>query len=254
MELSLRRIDPMTRLSAALLLPLLAVFARAERAGFKVLHVDDLAAALQSAAPPVVYDVNVASTREHVGVVPGAWLLSSATKYDVAKELPADKKTPLVFYCANTMCTASHSAAEKALKAGYADVGVMVDGIYGWRKAGRPCAALSGPPAPLAPKSVAALVKVSGAVVVDVREAEERHEVVPGARWLPMSSAGDEKAWGGFVASLAKNKTVVFHCAAGVRAKRAAEKLAAAGFRTAYFDGPDQWKAAGLPVEKGPAP
>ena len=119
------------------------------------------------------------------------------------------------------MCTASHSAAKKAIAAGYVDVSVMVDGIYGWKKAGQPRAALVSPPQSLAPKAVAALVKIEGVVIVDVREEEERHEVVPGARWMPMS--------------------------------RAAEKLSAQGFKTAYFEGPDQWKAAGLPVEKGPA-
>ena len=241
------------RFAAALFLTLCVPSARAEKESFKVLHVADLAKALESATPPIVYDVNVASTRENVGIIPGARLLSSSSKYDVAKELPVDKKAPLVFYCANTMCTASHSAARKALKAGYVDVSVMVDGIYGWKKAGRPRAAFVSPPSSLEPKAVAALVKTEGAVIVDVREAEERHEVVPGARWMPLSSAQDNKAWAEFAAGLPKDKTIVFHCAAGTRAKRAAEKLSAQGFKAAYFEGPDQWKAAGLPVEKGPA-
>lgn len=241
------------RFAAALILTLCVSPARAEKTPFKVMHVADLAKSLESATPPVVYDVNVAETRENVGIIPGARLLSSFSKYDVAKELPADKKTPLVFYCANTMCTASHSAAEKAIKAGYSDVSVMVDGIYGWKKAGRPRAALVSPPRKLAPKAVAALVKSEGAVIVDVREDEERHQVVPGARWMPMSRAKDDKAWAEFVASLSKDKTVVFHCASGIRAKRAAERLSAQGFKTDYFESPDQWKAAGLPVEKGPA-
>lgn len=241
------------RFAAALLLTLLVPAARAEKASYKVMHVADLAKALQSPTPPVVYDVNVAETREHVGIVPGARLLSSFSNYDPAKELPADKNAPLVFYCANTMCTASHDAAEKAIEAGYTDVSVMVDGIYGWRKAGRPLAALPAPPEKLAPRKVSALVKAGRAEIVDVREAEERHLVVPGARWMPMSRANDEKAWAEFVSSLPKDKTIVFHCATGGRAKRAAEKLSARGFKTAYFESPDQWKAAGLPVEKGPA-
>ena len=70
---------------------------------------------------------------------------------------------------------------------------------------------------------------------------------------MPMSRVQDDKAWAEFSSSLPKDKTVVFHCAAGFRAKRAAEKLSAQGFKTAYFEGPDQWKTEGLPVEKGPA-
>jgi rhodanese-related sulfurtransferase len=241
-----------SRLAALLAVTLCAVAAHAGDA-FKLISAADLDKALHSAAPPAVYDANVASTREHAGIVPGAKLLSSSTKYDPAKELPADKKTPLVFYCANTMCTASHSAAERAVKAGYSDVSVMSDGIYGWKKAGFPSAALPVAPKKLAPKTVAKLVKDEGAVIVDVREDEERHIVVPGARSMPMSRAKDDKAWAEFTAGLPKDKTVVFHCAAGMRAKRAAERLAGQGFKTAYFEGPDQWKAAGLPVEKGPA-
>lgn len=239
-------------LFAALLITLYAFPARAEKTPFKLIHHDELAKALSSAAPPAVYDANGESTRSDAGIIPEAKLLSSSSKYDPSKELPADKTKPLVFYCANTMCMASHTAAERALKAGHPDVSVMVDGIYGWKKAGHPTVALVSPPRKLAPKAVAALVKDERAVIVDVREGEERALVVPGAKWMPMSRAADEKAWSDFTAGLPKDKTVVFHCAAGGRAKRAAEKLSGQGFKTAYFEGPDQWKAAGLPVEKGP--
>ena len=80
------------RFAAALFLTLCVPSARAEKEPFKTMHVAELAKALASATPPVVYDVNVASTRENVGIIPGAKLLSSSSKYDVAKELPADKK------------------------------------------------------------------------------------------------------------------------------------------------------------------
>jgi len=80
-------------------------------------------------------DANGESTRKHMGVVPGAVLLSDSENYQLA-ELPKDKGTPLVFYCANTACSASHQAAEKAVTAGYEHVEVMGDGIAGWVKAG----------------------------------------------------------------------------------------------------------------------
>jgi rhodanese-related sulfurtransferase len=42
---------------------------------------------------------------------------------------------------------ASHEAARRAVKAGYKDVSVMVDGIMGWRDAGQPTAVVSNPDA-----------------------------------------------------------------------------------------------------------
>ena len=35
--------------------------------------------------------------------MPGAKLLSSSDGYDLSKELPADKKAPLVFYCSSRL-------------------------------------------------------------------------------------------------------------------------------------------------------
>lgn len=84
-----------------------------------------------------VLDANGSETRTKFGVIPGATLLTSASGYDVAKELPADKAMKLVFYCANERCTASHTAAERALAAGHTDVQVLPDGIMGWKKAGK---------------------------------------------------------------------------------------------------------------------
>ncbi len=57
-------------------------------------------------------------------------------------ERPADKARPLVFYCANTSCGASHEAAAKARTAGYREVKVLPEGIAGWRKAGQPMRAI----------------------------------------------------------------------------------------------------------------
>ena len=137
----------MKKLALALLVSALAVCARAaddakpER--FKTMHVADLAAALKSDKAPVVYDANTKGMRKKAGVIPGALLLSNYRKFDTAKELPADKATPLVFYCANPKCMASHEAADKASGAGYTDVSVMVDGIMGWRDAGQPTTPLA---------------------------------------------------------------------------------------------------------------
>jgi rhodanese-related sulfurtransferase len=84
-------------------------------------------------------DANGDTTRKRMGVIPGAVLLRDM---DAVDQLPADKARPLVFYCANPACGASHEAAEKAITAGYLHVQVLPDGIAGWVKAGKKTASI----------------------------------------------------------------------------------------------------------------
>lgn len=81
-------------------------------------------------------DANGDATRRKLGVIPGAVLLTDSEAFS-SSELPADKSKALVFYCANTHCSASHEAAARALTAGYTNVKVLPEGIAGWVKAGK---------------------------------------------------------------------------------------------------------------------
>lgn len=70
---------------------------------FQVIHVPDLAALMAKLNAHVsIYDANGWGLRSTAGIIPGAHLLTSDDKYDVATELPADKNAKLVFYCADT--------------------------------------------------------------------------------------------------------------------------------------------------------
>ena len=70
---------------------------------FALVHVDDVAAMLAARdGRTTVIDANKSDYRQREGIIPGATLLSSSEKYDVASELPKDKSARLVFYCANT--------------------------------------------------------------------------------------------------------------------------------------------------------
>lgn len=84
-------------------------------------------------------DANGKETRTNQGVIPGAVLLTSSSQYAVT-ELPADKSSKLVFYCANQKCNASHAAAKRAMENGYTNVAVLPEGIAGWKQAGQPTA------------------------------------------------------------------------------------------------------------------
>jgi len=120
-----------------------SLLANHEKDNFKLIHVSDLERLMAAKDAQVyVYDADPPDYRHREGVIPGAKLLPSSDRYDVATELPADKSAKLVFYCYNLRCMASHAAARRAAKAGYTDVSVMVDGIDGWKKAGMSAAML----------------------------------------------------------------------------------------------------------------
>jgi len=86
-----------------------------------------------------------------------------------------------------------------------------------------------------------------GAILIDIREADERaRERIPGARHVPLSRLG--------AADLAvpAGKPVLFHCRSGARTLGNAARLAAqlGGGCDAYVveGGLDAWRKAGLPV------
>ena len=95
----------------------------------------DQLASLQKENKVRVYDANTQETRQKLGVIPGAILLTS-TQYDPAKELPAAKDANLVFYCYSEQCRSSRQAAMRAIEAGYTQVSLFPAGITGWQKAG----------------------------------------------------------------------------------------------------------------------
>ncbi|MBA3458874.1 MAG: rhodanese-like domain-containing protein [Deltaproteobacteria bacterium] len=109
-------------------------------ANVPTVSVAELDASLSKAAA-IPVDANGERTRKKLGIIPGAVLLTDSDNWAIS-ELPADKTKPLVFYCANTSCGASHEAAEKAMTAGYTNVKVLPDGIAGWVKAGKKAASI----------------------------------------------------------------------------------------------------------------
>ncbi len=225
---------------------------------FKTIGIDELENLMKSKKELSIYDVNVESTRTFVGVISGAQLIDSASQYDVKVQLPADKSRALVFYCANEMCTSSHIAANKAIAAGYKNVSVLKVGIYGWKKSGKTLVKIKHKStgilaADVEPGEASELVEHKQAIIIDVRENEERHEIIPGELWFPTSRAKDQNAWSEFKQSLPKGKTLIFYCASGIRSKRMAEKLKDEGFNSLYFSNIDQWKSAGLRAVSGPA-
>ena len=80
-----------------------AAAAKAAQAADKVGSLDvDALDHLITAGDCQVLDANGQPTRERMGVIPGATLLSDFESYKL-DELPADKAKKLVFYCSNRL-------------------------------------------------------------------------------------------------------------------------------------------------------
>lgn len=208
-------------------------------------------AAQRKVDAPVLFDVSDEATRTKLGVIVGAHLLYGVISDVLGSRLPADKTKPLVFYGGKG--DAAQKLAASALAAGHERVSVLQGGLQAWIASGLAVRKLPPAPTAISPAEVHELDQQHQALLVDVREAPERREVIGDSLSLPYSrlESGDPR-WSDPLQLSTQTKTVIFYCVAGIRSKRAAELLREQGFASRYFDGPVQWRAAGLPVKPGP--
>jgi rhodanese-related sulfurtransferase len=66
------------------------------------------------------------------GHVPTALSIPDSQFAKLQDQLPADKSTPLVFYCGGLKCRLSHKSAKKAINLGYTKVKVFAEGYPAW--------------------------------------------------------------------------------------------------------------------------
>jgi rhodanese-related sulfurtransferase len=66
------------------------------------------------------------------GHIPTAISIPDSKFAKMQDQLPADKATPLVFYCGGLKCRLSHKSAKKAIDLGYTKVKVFADGYPSW--------------------------------------------------------------------------------------------------------------------------
>jgi rhodanese-related sulfurtransferase len=96
----------------------------------------------------------------------------------------------------------------------------------------------------ISPERAAQLMR-EGAVLVDVREADEHaRERIPGARHHALSQLDAQNP------ARAGDDVLIFHCRSGARTQANADRLAGANGCETYIleGGIDAWKKAGLPV------
>jgi len=106
-------------------------------------------------------------------------------------------------------------------------------------------APLSAPLPTISPERARRMLQ-DGAVLIDIREADEHaREHIPGARSRPLSSSASPL-------TTPNDAAVIFHCRSGMRTASAEDRLAAGVMPAcqAYIleGGLDAWKKAGLPV------
>ena len=170
------------------------------------------------------------------GMIPTAINLPDTEFDKLAHLLPADKATPLVFYCGGLDCVLSDKSAEKARQRGHTQVFTYPEGYPEWERLHGTGAAASAAAAPAtATTATAALVagKEKGSVtvasfeqvwrsnpgallLVDVRDPKEfAAATIKGAVNLPINEL--EKKIG----TLPTDRPVVFLCGTGARSGEA---------------------------------
>jgi rhodanese-related sulfurtransferase len=180
------------------------------------------------------------------GTVPGALSLPWPEWEKRQGLLPADKTTPLIFFCGGFKCDLSHKSAAKAKELGYSEVRVYAEGWPVWVEKSTRAFALVNPkaggaaPVAEAPAATGEIRKEefqrllqqrpAGFLLVDVRPEEEyRKAHIPGAIQILDEKVGEQ------IASLAKASEVVFYCNTGSRAAVAYYAAEAAKLTQARF-------------------
>lgn len=83
----------------------------------------------------VIVDARPKKRKYDKGHVPGAISIPDRSFGKMTAVLPADKKTPLLFYCGGLKCPLSIKSATKAVNLGYENVRVFQGGYPAWKAA-----------------------------------------------------------------------------------------------------------------------
>ena len=138
--------------------------------------------------------------------------------------LPADKKMKVIFFCGGYECVLSHDSAMKAKKLGYVNTVECEAGYPAWKKLYGDGAALAKKDAGKVEEGVFSVIDLENALkggkppltLVDVRSAAEyKAGTLPTAIHITVDELEAK------LASLPKDKPVVFFCSTGARAGEA---------------------------------
>jgi rhodanese-related sulfurtransferase len=204
---------------------------------------------MEDKVPYVLIDARPKRLAEK-GMIPTAINISDSEFDKNVDKLPADKATPLIYYCGGLECVLSDNSAEKARKLGYTNVLTYPPGYPEWEKLnGAPATAGTANAAggPQATSAVLVPGKEKGSVtvasfeqvwkaapgsvmLVDVRDAKEvAAGMIKGSVNIPMNEL--EKKIG----TLPTDKPVVFICGTGARSGEAYDTVKLLGGKVQAF-------------------
>lgn len=170
------------------------------------------------------------------GMIPTSINISDTDFDKQVDKLPADKATPLIYYCGGLECVLSDNSAAKARKLGYANVMTYPEGYPEWEKlhgaapavasttggsAGQPASATLVSGKEKGSATVESFEKVwksapASILLVDVRDPKEfAAGTIKGAVSLPINDLEKQ------VGTLPTDKPVVFICGTGARSGEA---------------------------------
>ncbi len=179
----------------------------------------------------VVVDARPKKRKYAKGHVPGAISIPDRVFDKQTQMLPADKATPLIFYCGGLKCPLSVKSAVKAKKLGYTDVKVFQGGYPAWKKAfgegvkGMEPLAAGKAAIEAGPEGDTITVASFQAILKDAPDSIYLYDVRDKAEFAQGSMAGainvpiDELE--DMVADLPSDKPIVFVCSTGARSGEA---------------------------------
>lgn len=176
----------------------------------------------------VVIDSRPKKRKYDKGHIPGAISIPDMSFDKMTDKLPADKTTPLYFYCGGLKCKLSSSSAQKAVKLGYTKVRIVPEGYPGWKSAYGKGDVFKVPEIKAGNDGilkVTSFKEIYAAtpetlLLIDVRDADEFVQgSFKGAMNIPINDL--EKR----MEELTSDQTIVFFCGTGGRAGEAYDML-----------------------------
>ncbi len=238
-------------LTTAFLFTLLSLFslfaAAAIAADIQIISTEDLKKKLDAKETLVLADA-LSSIEFKEKTIQGSVNIPSS-KVRGNPNLPADKKTLLVFYCLGPKCGKGKMAAKAAQDLGYTNIMVYDDGLPAWIQNGYPVTKATNYPnvelARLTPQQLNDMLK--SVTILDIRDAKHKESGrLAGAIEIDMDDLEEKHT------TIPKNKKLVLIDHAAKQVLTTAKFLSMNGYKdlAALDGGMMAWIAAGLPVNK----